>query len=258
MPERQETPHTNSLAALHLVTAAMVLFSYHYAMLGLSERLFTPCNCFCDASVAIFIFLCGFLVWTSWARDPSVKRFFQRRVLGILLALLMLCLLSVFVLGPLVFVMPATSYFGSVDTWLYLVTALLVSSKTLPSLYGHNVPASKNPTARVIGCVALLAYALPGPRFLERGVMLVFAALLVHVARNIEVGAHLTQSLGDVSYGLYIFAFPVQQIGLHFGQGLDWSVSTYLCISVVVTGLLAYLSWRGVDKQALRFKPASA
>ena len=320
----------------------MVLYSHQFALLGLPEPLFTPWNSFGDAGVAIFFFMSGCLVWASWARDPNAKRFFQRRSLRIFPALWVLCLVSVFVLGPLFSVLPTLTYFGSVDTWRYLGTALLVSSKTLPGLfpentipfvvngslwtlpveflcyvavavtgvvvvgwgaaarlstgtvlslcvlvvvvlasfgsqwtgthfiphlemvalfwfgvlYGHSVSAPKNPAAWVIGGIALLAYGLLGPRPMERLVMLVCAALLVHVARRIAVGARLTEPLGDLSYGVYIFAFPVQQIGVHFGRGLGWSVNTYLCISAVVTVVLAYLSWHGVEKPALRFKPA--
>ncbi len=342
MPGHLAIPHKNSLDTLRLVAAAMVLYSHQYALLGLPEPLFTPWNSFGDVGVALFFFLSGCLVWSSWARDPNVNRFFQRRSLRVVPALWVLCLVSVFVLGPLLSVLPVGMYFGSVETWRYLGTALLVSSKTLPGLfaenaipfvvngslwtlpveflcyvtvamvglvamgwaaarfstgtvqavcvlavvvlasygprwagphfvphlemlalfwfgvfYGHSVSTPKNPVAWVIGSVALLAYALLGPRSMERMVMLVCAALLVHGARNTTVGARLTEPLGDLSYGVYIFAFPVQQIGVHFGQGLGWSVGTYLCTSAAVTVVLAYLSWHGVEKQALRFKPTS-
>jgi peptidoglycan/LPS O-acetylase OafA/YrhL len=339
---RLETPHANSLDALRLVAAAMVLYSHQYALLGLPEPLFTPRNSFGDAGVALFFFLSGCLVWASWARDPNAKRFFQRRSLRIFPALWVLCLVSVFVLGPLLSVLSIPEYFGSIDTWRYLGTAVLVSSKTLPGLfpqnaipfvvngslwtlpveflcyvtvamvglvavgwaatrfatgtvlsvamlavvmlasygsywtgphfiphlemvalfwfgvlYGHGVSEPKQPAAWAIGGVALLAYALLGPRSMERTVMLVCAALLVHLARTTSVGARLTVPLGDLSYGVYIFAFPVQQIAVHFGRGLGWGVGTCLCFSAVVTGVLAFLSWHGVEKPALRFKPTS-
>lgn len=342
MSKGLEPRHQNSLDALRLVAAAMVLYSHQYALLGLPEPMFTPWNSFGDAGVAIFFFMSGFLVWTSWARDPSPQRFFQRRALRIFPALWVLCLVSVLVLGPLLSALPLSAYFGSGDTWRYLGTALLVSSKTLPGLfsgnpipyvvngslwtlpveflcyvtvavtgmvilgrigarlststllpicvlsvvllasygalwtgphfiphlemvalfwfgvlYGHGVSAPRDRHLWVLGAAAVLAYALLGPRSMERAVMFVCAALLVHVARTTTVGDRLTEHLGDLSYGVYIFAFPVQQIGVHFGQGMGWGVSTYLLSSAAVTGALAYLSWHGVEKQALRFKPAS-
>ncbi len=341
MPERRDPPHKNSLDALRLLAAAMVLYSHQFALLGLPEPRFTPWNSFGDAGVAIFFFLSGCLVWTSWARDPNPKRFFLRRSLRIFPALWVLCLVSVLVLGPLLSVLPASTYFGSLETWRYLGTAALVLSKTLPGLfpenaipfvvngslwtlpveflcyvtvavtgvaavgwtstrlsmgaalsvcvlvavvlasygslwtgphfiphlemvalfwfgvlYGHGVSAPKGRVVWVLGTATLLAYALLGPRSMERTVMLVCAALLVHIARTTVVGARLTEPLGDISYGVYIFAFPVQQVGVHVGRGLGWGVGTYLLISAIVTGALAYLSWHGVEKQALRFKPA--
>ena len=87
--------------------------------------------------------------------------------------------------------------------------------------------------------------------------MLVCAALLVHLARNAAAGARLTERLGDLSYGVYIFAFPVQQIGVQVGRSLGWSFATHFSVSLVVTLALAYASWHGVEKPALRFKPKS-
>lgn len=60
----------------------------------------------------------------------------------------------------------------------------------------------------------------------------------------------------DLSYGAYIYGWPVAQIavatGLHFGIVLaPWSV---LILTLVGTAPLAYLSWRFVERPALRLK----
>jgi len=78
---------------------------------------------------------------------------------------------------------------------------------------------------------------------------------LVHLALRISIGAKLTDPLGDLSYGVYIFAFPVQQIVVHWGKGRGWSFGVYFSLSLLVTGGLAYASWHLVEKRALRFKP---
>lgn len=339
-PAHVDPLHTNSLDALRLVAAGMVLYSHQFALLGLPEPLFTPWNSFGDAGVAIFFFLSGCLVWNSWSRDPNPQRFFKRRALRIFPALWVLCLVSVLVLGPLVSVLPVGAYFGTVDTWRYLGTAVLVSSKTLPglfpqnafpfvvngslwtlpveflcyvsvaivglvavgwaharfsagaivsaavlavvllasygsqvtgphfiphlemvalfwfgALYGHCLSTPPHRAVWVMAAMAVAAYALLGPRSMERAVLLLCAGLLVHVAGQTSAGARLTEPLGDLSYGVYIFAFPVQQIGVHVGRGLGWGVHTHLAISGLATLVLAYLSWHAVEKPALRFKP---
>lgn len=331
----------NSLDLLRLVAAAMVLYSHQYALLGLAEPAFISWDTIGRAGVTIFFFLSGYLVWSSWDRDPHFKRFFQRRVLRIFPALWVVCLLSVFVLGPVVSVLSLRDYFLSSLTWSYLATALLVPARILPGLFtanhfplvvngslwtlpveflcyctiavvGLTVLAAKLRRGLAIGlalagvvlvatygplvigvffvphlemvamfwwgavygyclkrererfgvavvffAIAFTAFALLGPRGFERTAMLVCAAALVHVARHVTAGARLTDPLGDLSYGVYIFAFPVQQLGVHYGRGLGWSFGTYLSVSLLATLGLAYASWHRVEKRALRFKPAS-
>lgn len=58
---------------------------------------------------------------------------------------------------------------------------------------------------------------------------------------------------GDVSYGLYIYAFPVQQtLILLFGRA--WSLPALLLASVACTLVLAWLSWHLVERPALGLK----
>ena len=84
---------------------------------------------------------------------------------------------------------------------------------------------------------------------------MVCAAVLVHLARQISIGAKLTNPLGDISYGLYIYAFPVQQTLAHIGSGRGWNWSTYFSLSVLITGVLAYASWNLVERRVMHFKP---
>lgn len=127
-------------------------------------------------------------------------------------------------------------------------------------LYGHStkrLPGAKtgSPMALVLGCVAFLLFALWGPRGLERMAMLVCSACLVHLALRVAAGSRLTTSLGDLSYGLYIFAFPVQQMLMHWSTARSLSVESAFCLSLIVTSVLAFGSWHLIEKRALRFKP---
>lgn len=58
---------------------------------------------------------------------------------------------------------------------------------------------------------------------------------------------------GDYSYGLYLYAFPVQQIVTQtFGP---IPVLAHFLISLQLTWILAYCSWRFIEAPALKFKP---
>ncbi|NMM77919.1 hypothetical protein B2J88_36305 [Rhodococcus sp. SRB_17] len=59
---------------------------------------------------------------------------------------------------------------------------------------------------------------------------------------------------GDVSYGMYIYAFPVQQT-LIWGFKESFSWWTVLGLTLVTTYVLALASWHFVEKWALNFKP---
>ncbi|WP_326536368.1 acyltransferase family protein [Pseudorhodoferax sp.] len=59
---------------------------------------------------------------------------------------------------------------------------------------------------------------------------------------------------GDLSYGLYIYAFPVQQTWVWLG-GKNVSIVVGLLVCTSVTVVLAWLSWRLVERPALRLKP---
>jgi peptidoglycan/LPS O-acetylase OafA/YrhL len=61
---------------------------------------------------------------------------------------------------------------------------------------------------------------------------------------------------GDASYGVYIWAFPVQQTVVHL-LGTDIGPWLVTGIATPVVWLLAIASWRLVERPALRHKPAA-
>ncbi len=58
---------------------------------------------------------------------------------------------------------------------------------------------------------------------------------------------------GDFSYGLYIYAFPIQQTLLHFWGG-GMSNQALFFVSFMVTLFLAVLSWKYIEKPCLGLK----
>lgn len=330
----------NSLDLLRLLAATLVLYSHQHALTGLAEPSFFGWNTFGGAGVTIFFFLSGMLVWSSWERDPDVKRFFVRRSLRIFPALWVVVLATVFLLGPVFSDLAVVDYFASTQTWLYLSTALLVVRNFLPGVFAYNpylmavngslwtlpveflcyvsvallgiakfgpkslvivvslllfvllasfapilsgvrfaphfemvavfwwgvfygyystfLTSPAAPHRRlslVLGFIALVIYASVGSRGFDRTAMLLCAAAMVHVALRISTGAKVTDRLGDLSYGLYIFAFPVQQVLAQWGQGRGLSLGISFGLSLALTSAFAYASWHLVEKRALLFKP---
>ncbi|MFM0212548.1 acyltransferase [Paraburkholderia sediminicola] len=78
--------------------------------------------------------------------------------------------------------------------------------------------------------------------------LIVITLAFASLGRVAQFGKH-----GDISYGIYIYAFPVQQTMVHF-LGNDISPLALFCASLPVTCLLSALSWRFVEKPALGLK----
>jgi peptidoglycan/LPS O-acetylase OafA/YrhL len=76
---------------------------------------------------------------------------------------------------------------------------------------------------------------------------------LVFYAAYVPSGAiRRFNQAGDYSYGIYIYAFPVQQSVAHLMPGV--SVPTLLLAAFAATLVLAYLSWHLIEKQCLSRK----
>ncbi|HEY3402704.1 MAG TPA: acyltransferase [Ohtaekwangia sp.] len=58
---------------------------------------------------------------------------------------------------------------------------------------------------------------------------------------------------GDYSYGLYIYAFPIQQFLVLQGFNAPYQL---FFLSFLLTLLAAFCSWHLIEKKALKFKPA--
>lgn len=331
--------HRNSLDALRLAAATMVLYSHQFALTGMSEPLFLGLNTYGGAGVTLFFLLSGMLVYRSWVSDPHLIRFFARRCLRIFPGLVVVVLLSVFFLGPWVSIHNPQDYFLAGQTYQYLTTAMLWNKGYLPGvfqgnpyvgavngslwtlpveffcyvsvafvglmpwatqnsrimlslflaviagpigemLFGHRfAPHFQMLTTFWVGvalaalfsasqyprhirnqfllCFSLCIIALvnSSDRAWTQVLMLCFAASLVGLAFKFDWGARLTGLLGDLSYGVYIYAFPVQQTVVYLGLGRGWSFEWHLVLSVLATYGLAWLSWHVVEKPALRIKP---
>lgn len=97
--------------------------------------------------------------------------------------------------------------------------------------------------AVLVAAMWLPDYRLVGAPFLAYA--LVTAGALIRVPR-----LHLGN---DISYGLYIYAFPVQQLLIVAGLGaLVWW--RFAALAGVIAAVLAALSWFVVEKPAMKLK----
>lgn len=58
---------------------------------------------------------------------------------------------------------------------------------------------------------------------------------------------------GDMSYGVYLWGFPVAQT-LSWWKGRDFSIETHILLTVLISWFLGYFSWHLIEKRALTYK----
>ncbi|HEV8016565.1 MAG TPA: acyltransferase [Stellaceae bacterium] len=108
------------------------------------------------------------------------------------------------------------------------------------------------------GRIALLALAGLALSIPLRQFILLFPVFGCYLALYLALHAKLplirATRFGDLSYGLYIFGWPSEQIVIWLlrGQAAWWQV---FLLASLLAGALAFLSWHLVEKRALHLKP---
>lgn len=107
-----------------------------------------------------------------------------------------------------------------------------------------------------VGLLAIIALSFLKPTILFVALSLSLPYVLMVFAYVPGGAVRAFNRLGDYSYGIYIYAFPVQQMLaslLHHASSLElmWS-------SAAITSMLAVLSWHLIEKRALSLKTICA
>lgn len=81
-----------------------------------------------------------------------------------------------------------------------------------------------------------------------------FATAYLVIGLGTKWKFHKFGKYGDFSYGIYIYAFPVQQTIVYLMKPILHSAILFALISLPITLVLAILSWKFVEKPALNLK----
>jgi peptidoglycan/LPS O-acetylase OafA/YrhL len=284
----------NNFDALRLIGAFLVLISHQFALSGRWEPRFVGDHSFGNLGVLMFFSISGYLVTSSWLRDPHILRFIARRALRLLPALCVSIPLTLAVIAALGLTgfpeNPRHHTNGSLWTIpyeVYCYALLLVAgiATRRPSVvFSLGIFACFVLTGLQSGTTVLAYFGLffaagsllrtypylrktvPTTLFLvsgcallqinqtKLGLALIVPSLTIAIGLRSWAGLRDVSGIGDLSYGIYIYAWPVQQIEVAL-MGQKTPYLELLFITVPVTLALACASWHLVEKRALRFKP---
>ena len=284
----------NNFDALRLIGAFLVLISHQFALSGRWEPRFVGDHSFGNLGVLIFFSISGFLVTSSWLKDPHILRFVARRALRLAPALCVSIPLTLTVILGLglsgfpenprhlingsLWTIPYEVYCYAlllvagiatrrpsivlaVGTFSYFVISgaqlgnavlpyfgLFFAAGSLLQAYPH----LRKPLPTLL--LFVLGYALVLMDQTKLGLAFIVPPLTIAIGLRSWPGLRNVSTFGDLSYGIYIYAWPVQQIGVAL-LGQQTPYLALLSITIPVTLALAAASWHLVERTALRFKP---
>ena len=277
---------TNNFDALRLIAAMMVLLA-HMASLGGDQDWIVQGHTWGEVGVFIFFAISGFLVMRSWRSDPDIGRFLSRRFLriapGLVVASVTMHLL-VLALGLQGFPdNPRHALNGSLwtieyEVYCYLILVCIAMVSKAPALIAVALCALATPLGLdgfliefapffAVGMLlaeyplvrrwswALVALGVASlPYGTSASLALIIAPVAIAIGTRSWPVIRSAGRYGDMSYGVYIYAFPIQQIVVAY-MGKDAPYFALLSVSLPVILLSAWASWRFVESPALAKKP---
>jgi peptidoglycan/LPS O-acetylase OafA/YrhL len=286
--------HANNFDALRLIAALAVLFSHMFALSGRVQPIVVGDDTFGSMGVLVFFSISGFLVAGSMQKDPDLGRFLAKRFLRLAPALAVAMPLTFFIM--LAFDLegfpgqPLKNLNGSLWTIPYEVYCYVILagawmvwprvSVLLAALYclvAYNTNLHGDAPLVRFGMFFTMGALLQAYPQLRTGRALIGWALAAAVAHHeiklalalivppltVYIGTRSWPVLrsagryGDLSYGVYIYAWPVQQFTVAW-MGMESSYLALVIPTLAVTFALAWLSWRFVESPALDRKPKSS
>jgi peptidoglycan/LPS O-acetylase OafA/YrhL len=185
-----------------------------------------------------------------WTLPCEVAMYVMVLVLGLCRALDLRFIVPLIVLGMvgIWFDTASSEYFSGSALWLLSFFASGMA------LYCLRDSGFVNGRGALLACVGLV---LSGPIHAFILLFPLFGSyLIIYLAFARWWKPFPAARYGDLSYGLYIYGWPVEQllVGLH-GGAMNWL--PLFAEALPITALLAFLSWHLIEKRALRFKPKS-
>ena len=131
---------------------------------------------------------------------------------------------------------------------LYDLACYFIAGSFLASINFENFRQKK---AAGIASAILLIIAIKFNQFQMAGYFLLPVIILGFGLSKTRYIKSIGKKIGDISYGVYIYGFIVQQTLLYF---FGFGVYLLMFLSLSITAVFAYFSWHLIEKKALKLK----
>lgn len=251
------------LDLVRLELAALVIFSHGFELLTGAEPGFLSAS---TGSWAVrgFFFLSGYLITASWSAKPDLANFARRRFLRIVPGFAVAFGVSVLIVAPIggVLALPvnlwadlftlsaphvpafAGSLVQSVNQPMWTIRWELLCYALVPVLY----PILSRPILLSVALVGGLAATVAGWGMQTPIVSMLFAFLVGSALSGFRLPTIRTFRLPDVSYGVYLYGWPIQKILVAAGVRDGWSL---FALALPISLVLGYASHRLVERPAV-------
>lgn len=102
----------------------------------------------------------------------------------------------------------------------------------------------------IIACIVLIVL---GILYSKLKIILLFTLPYLIIVFGSIFTKRLFSKTGDYSYGMYIYAFPIQQVLIHFFKN-ELNAEILFISSFIVTLIFSIISWHFFEKKILRWK----
>ncbi|KRE07473.1 hypothetical protein ASE63_22500 [Bosea sp. Root381] len=158
-------------------------------------------------------------------------------------------------LGLYVFFYTAVPWPEDRSTWFTRAEPHFLVRFAIPFLTGAAVAALSGERAMLLvaGAMAIVAAAASTTILYEALAWAIAALLVIRVGISQLLAWYPTRKVGDLSYGIYLYAYPVQNYAIaKFFDGTNFAAVTIVSFAVIVA--LAAVSWHIIEKPALRLR----
>jgi peptidoglycan/LPS O-acetylase OafA/YrhL len=136
-------PRSQLFDVMRIAAALGVIFSHSYALVGRHEPTLAVGGISFNIGalcVGVFFTISGFLIPSSWDRDPSVPHYIRKRFARIWPGLLVCLLVTALIVGPFVTTRGLGTYFHSSMTRLYVIggATLFAWKDKMPGVFTSN------------------------------------------------------------------------------------------------------------------------